>query len=99
MTKKRSGLSAQGKPRKKRGKRTLDKDIDFSDIAELTDKQLKKARRVGRPKSDNPKQLIAIRIAPELLSKLRKIAKNRKTPYQTLMHELLENAVHNMPKS
>ena len=74
----------------------MDKDIDFSDIPELTDKQLKKARRVGRPKSDNPKQLIAIRTAPELLSKLRKIAKSKKTPYQTLMHNLLEDAVLNI---
>jgi predicted DNA binding CopG/RHH family protein len=68
------------------------KSIDFSGIPESTDAELKRARRVGRPKSDNAKQLIAIRIAPRLLAELRRTAAKRDKPYQTLIHELLEGA-------
>jgi len=69
-----------------------DKRIDFSDIPELSDKQLTKASRVGRPPSNNPKQMIALRIAPKLLAKLKRMAKQRSLPYQTLMHQLLEES-------
>jgi predicted DNA binding CopG/RHH family protein len=70
-----------------------DSDIDYSDIPESTDGELKTARRVGRPKSDRlPRQLIAIRIAPELLLKLRKLAAAQDLPYQSFIHELLEKA-------
>jgi len=37
--------------------------------------------------------MIAIRIAPALLSKIQKLATKKHKPYQTLMHELLEEAV------
>jgi uncharacterized protein (DUF4415 family) len=53
---------------------------------------LKRARRVGRPKSAHAKQLIAIRIDPRLLVRLRRLARSRGKPYQTLIHELLEEA-------
>jgi predicted DNA binding CopG/RHH family protein len=66
--------------------------IDFSDLPESTDAELRRARRVGRPKSGNAKQLIAIRISPKLLSQLRRLAAKRDKPYQTLIHELLEKA-------
>ncbi len=69
-----------------------DSRIDFSDIPESTDEELKGARRVGRPKSGNAKQLIAIRIAPQLLTRLRRLAAKQSKPYQTLIHELLERA-------
>jgi uncharacterized protein (DUF4415 family) len=69
-----------------------DDRIVFSDIPELTDGQLKGARRVGRPKSAHAKQLIAIRIDPRLLSRLRRLARGEQKPYQTLIHELLERA-------
>ena len=75
MAKKQSELSARGKPRGKKEKHIPDSQIDFSDISELTDEQLKGARRVGRPKSDNPKQLIAVRMSPQLLANLKKLAK------------------------
>lgn len=70
-----------------------DREIDYSDIPELTDRQLKTARRVGRPPTGNAKQLIALRIAAALLEKLKRMAKRRGVPYQTLMHELLERGV------
>jgi predicted DNA binding CopG/RHH family protein len=69
-----------------------DKKIDFSDIPELSDKQLKQARRVGRPPTGRAKQLIALRVSPGLLARLKRMAKQKKMPYQTLMHELLEKA-------
>jgi predicted DNA binding CopG/RHH family protein len=69
-----------------------DSRIDFSDIPESTDAELKRARRVGRPKTGDAKQLIAIRIAPRLLAQLRRLAAKQSKPYQTLIHELLENA-------
>lgn len=93
MTKKRSESSAQGKRLARNAKHIPDSKIDFSDIPELTDDELANARKVGRPKSDNPKQLIAVRLAPDLLADLKRLAKRRKKPYQTLMHELLEKAV------
>lgn len=69
-----------------------DSRIDFSDIPESTDAELKRARRVGRPKSGNAKRLIAIRIDPRLLAQIRRLAAKQSKPYQTLIHELLECA-------
>lgn len=92
MKKKSSGSSAHGKRAARSAVHTPDSDIDFSDIPELTDQELKRARRVGRPKSAYAKQLIAIRIDPRLLGRLRRLARNKRKPYQTFIHELLERA-------
>jgi predicted DNA binding CopG/RHH family protein len=70
-----------------------DRQIDFSDIPESTDRELARARRVGRPATGRAKQLIAIRLDPRLLGELRKLASRQRKPYQTLVHELLEAAV------
>jgi len=69
-----------------------DHKINFSDISDSTDAELRRARRVGRPKSGHAKQLIAIRISPSLLAQLRRLAAKQSKPYQTLIHELLERA-------
>ncbi|MCS6306399.1 MAG: BrnA antitoxin family protein [Nitrospira sp.] len=69
-----------------------DSQIDFSDIPELSDGQLKRMHRVGGPATGMAKQLIAIRLSPSLLSTLRKMAAKQGKPYQTLIHELLEKA-------
>jgi predicted DNA binding CopG/RHH family protein len=69
-----------------------DSRIDFSDIPESTDVELKRARRVGRPRTGNAKQLIAIRISPHLLARLRRLAAKQSKPYQIYIHELLERA-------
>lgn len=69
-----------------------DSQIDFSDIPELSDEQLRRMRRVGRPTTGLAKQLIAIRVSPRLLATLRKMAAKQGKPYQTLIHELLEKA-------
>jgi uncharacterized protein (DUF4415 family) len=49
--------------------------------------------RGARPATGRAKQLIAIRIDPTLLARLRRLAAGQGKPYQTLMHELLEAAV------
>jgi predicted DNA binding CopG/RHH family protein len=67
-----------------------DSAIDFSDIPESTDEELRKARRVGRPRSIDAKLLIAIRIRSSLLAKIQKAAKAEGKPYQTFIHEILE---------
>ncbi len=94
MAKKRRGLSARGRRRAKNVKHISDNKIDFSDIPESTDEELKRAVRVGRPVTGNAKQMIAVRIAPKLLARLRKLAKKSHKPYQTLLHELLEDGVN-----
>ena len=93
MAKKRSGSSARGRRRGKNEKHMPESEIDFTDIPEVSDEELARARRVGRPSTGNAKQLIAVRISPELLMRLRKLAAKKRKPYQTLMHELLEDAV------
>jgi uncharacterized protein (DUF4415 family) len=61
------------------------KKIDFSEIPELSDKQLSRMRRVGRPTvGDEPRKLIAIRLDAKVLSWLRKTAAKKGTPYQSL---------------
>lgn len=92
MKKKPSGSSAPGRRAGKSAKHTPDAQIDFSDIPEATDAELKRMRRVGRPARGMAKQLIAIRLSPVLLSQLRKMAARQGKPYQSLIHELLEKA-------
>lgn len=93
MAKKRSVSSARGKRAAKSVRHIPDSKIDFSDIPESTDAELRRAKRVGRPVSGNAKQLVAIRISPTLLAALRKLASRQSKPYQTLIHEILEKAV------
>ena len=92
MKKKRSGLSAQDRRAVRNVRHIPDSQIDFSDIPEATDEELRRMRRVGRPASGMAKQLIAIRLSPRLLNQLRKMAAKQRKPYQTLIHELLEKA-------
>lgn len=93
MTKKQFASSAPGKGRAENAKHISDRDLDFSDIPQSTDAELTRSTRVGRPKAGQAKQLIAFRIDPRLLSRLRKLAAKKKRPYQTLLHELLESAM------
>jgi uncharacterized protein (DUF4415 family) len=92
MTRKRSGSSARAARARKSAEHTSANAVDFSDIPESTDAELKRARRVGRPRTGNAKQLIALRISPQLLAQLRRLAAKQDKPYQTLIHELLEKA-------
>ena len=90
---KKQPASAQGAGRSANAKRIKDKDIDFSDIPESTPDELKRAVRIGRPATGKAKHMIAFRIEPGLLARIRKMAAKRDTPYQTLLHDLLEDAV------
>ena len=93
MAKRQLGSSARGGRVVKNARPTPDSEIDFSDIPESTDEELHRARRVGRPKTGRPpRQLIAIRIDPLLLKRLRTLAAKQRKPYQSLIHELLERA-------
>ena len=92
MKKKRSGSSVRGRRVGRRTKPIHDSQIDFSNIPESTEEELRRARRVGRPASGMAKQLIAMRLSPRLLSQLRKMAAKQGKPYQSLIHELLEKA-------
>ncbi len=93
MAKKQSALSVRDKRTGKNVRHIPDDQIDFSDIPQSTDAELRSARKVGRPKTGQAKQLIAIRIDPKLLFHIRKIASKKHKPYQTFIHELLEEAM------
>jgi predicted DNA binding CopG/RHH family protein len=93
MAKKQHASSARGEHHIANVKRMKNKNIDFSDIPESTSEELKRAVRIGRPSTGSAKHLIAFRIAPSLLARIRKLAAKKETPYQTLLHELLEDAV------
>lgn len=68
--------------------------IDFSDIPEVSDEQLRGMRRVGRPPlGDAARRLIAIRLDPDVLNRFRKEAKRRKVGYQTLINQVLAEHV------
>ena len=94
MTKKRSASLARVARARRNEKHTSAEAIDFSDIPESTDAELRVARRVGRPRTGNAKQLIALRISPKLLAQLRRLAAKQDKPYQTLIHDLLEKAAN-----
>jgi len=92
---KRFASSARGEQVAKNGRRTQVKSkIDFSDIPEMSDEQLRGMRRVGRPPiGGQARQLIAIRLDPEVLSRFRAEAKRLKVGYQTLIHRVLAEHV------
>lgn len=92
MAKRRSVSLARGRRAARSARHITDSQIDFSDIPEATEEELRRLRRVGRPKSSRAKQLIAIRLSPRLLATLRRMAAKQGKPYQTLIHELLEKA-------
>jgi uncharacterized protein (DUF4415 family) len=90
MKKSRGSLARGGRARKKEKDMKKSKKIDFSDIPELSEKQLTQMRRVGRPTvGDEPRKLIAIRLDAKVLSWLRETAQKKGKPYQSLVNEIL----------
>ncbi len=90
MNKRRFGSSARGARAGKNVKRIPDRQIDSSDIPEMSDAQLRAMRRVGRPPlGEVARHLIAIRIDPQVLEDLRNEAKRRDIGYQTLINDIL----------
>lgn len=87
---KRSVSSAHGARVVKNVRRTTPSKIDLSDIPDSSPGQLHAMRRVGRPPlGDRARQLIAIRVDPDVLETFRKEARRRRVGYQTLMNEAL----------
>ena len=88
--KKSRASSARGERAAKKEKDIGQRKIDFSDIPELSDVQLSRMRRVGRPTvGDEPRKLIAIRLDAKVLGWLRKTAEKKGLPYQSLINEIL----------
>jgi uncharacterized protein (DUF4415 family) len=88
--KKKRGLSARVARAVKSAKSMRPKKINYSDIPELSDRQLSSMRRVGRPTvGDEPRKLIAIRLDAKVLGWLRKTAEKKGLPYQSLVNEIL----------
>lgn len=98
MKPKRSGSSARAQRLRENAKRTsagrrqvADREIDFSDIPELSEEQLRSMRRLGRPPVGGTTKIpIAFRVHPKLLARIRRMAAARGVPYQTFMHDLLD---------
>lgn len=68
--------------------------IDFSDIPELSDAQLRRMRRGGRPPIGRaPRQAVSLRLDPDVLVKLKKMATRKGEPYQSLINDILARAV------
>ena len=88
---KRSGSSVRDRRVAKREKHTSrSRRIDFSDVPEASDSQLRAMRRVGRPPlGASTKQLIAIRLDPDVLVWAKREAKRRSIGYQSLINEVL----------
>lgn len=76
-------------------KRTLDdSEIDYSDIPELTDEQLRKFKRRGRPViGESPRVAISIRVETKTLERLKKKAKTMRVGYQSLINQILKKAI------
>lgn len=91
----RSASSPRGERAEKKGQRTqAARKIDFSDVPEASNAQLRAMRRVGRPPlGDHARQLIAIRLDPAVLARFRKEAKRRSVGYQTLINRVLADYV------
>jgi uncharacterized protein (DUF4415 family) len=73
-----------------------DSGIDFTDVPELSDEQLRKMKRVGpgRPPLGNAtRKMISIKLDPELLQDLKREAKRSGRLYQSLIHEILQKHI------
>ena len=68
--------------------------IDFSDIPELSDAQLRRMKRTGRPTiGRSPRKAVSLRLDPDVLVRLKATAAKRGVPYQSLINDILARAV------
>jgi len=78
----------------RKGKDIKSRRIDFSDIPELSDEQLARMRRVGRPPlGEQPRKLIAIRLDPQVLKWVKTAAARKGLPYQSFINDILTKAM------
>ena len=85
--------AAKRRPEKRQ---TPDRELDLSDVPELTTEQLRRAKRVGPgrpPLGSAARKMISIKLDPELLADLKRKAKDSGKPYQSLIHEILQKHV------
>ena len=90
-----SESSARDERAARKGRRTpTDRAIDFSDIPEASEAQLRSMRPVGRPpRCERARQLIAICVDPDVLEALRNEAAKRHIGYQALVNRVLADYV------
>lgn len=70
------------------------RDIDFTDIPELSDTQLRRMKRVGRPTLGRaPRKAVSLRLDQDVLARLKARATKRGVPYQSLINDILARAV------
>lgn len=94
MAKKSSGSSVRAMRAKKNAKIIPDHEIDFSDIPEMSDKQLKSMKRLGRPLLGSAaRKLVAIRLDTLVLKGIKSKAKQEGKKYQSLINEILAKYV------
>ena len=97
MAKKHLESSLHGKQILKNERFIRDEDIDYSDLPELTDEELKKfkpIKQMGRPfKNLLARKAIAIRLDQFTLAKIKKLAEKNGKGYQTLINEILTEFV------
>ncbi|NOU08848.1 MAG: hypothetical protein HOO98_02365 [Nitrospira sp.] len=85
-------ISARQASRIRSGRHIPDSAIDFSDLPELSDEQLKRMCRIGRLATGMVEQLVCGPHVPASPGHFAQMAAKRGKPYQTLIHELLEKA-------
>lgn len=98
MKKKSIELSASELQTKRKGKsisrKIKDSDIDYSDIPEFSDSELKNFKRVGRPLvGDSQREAISLRVESDVLNKLKEKAKNKGIGYQSLINQILKKTL------
>ena len=94
MTRRSASSAQEGRAARKEPRTRASGRIDFSDIPEASDEQLRAMRRVGRPPlGEAARRLIAIRVDPDVLDRFRKEAKRRKVGYQTLINQVLADYI------
>lgn len=68
--------------------------IDFAEIPELSDAQLRRMRRGGRPTLGRAaRKAVSLRLDPDVLATLKRTAVKRGVPYQSLINDILARAV------
>jgi uncharacterized protein (DUF4415 family) len=89
MAKRRSASSRRAARTAKSAVRTS--AIDYSDLPPLTDAQLASMRRIGRPRlpAIEKREMIAIRVDPQVLLRFKEAAKMMNVGYQTLINDVL----------
>lgn len=94
MSKRSASSAREGRAARNERRTAAVRKINFSDIPEASEEQLRAMRRVGRPTlGARARQLIAIRLDPDVLNRLRKEARRRNMGYQTLVNRVLAEYV------